>query len=713
MNILRFTKHTHNFSKTSIIWIAIISFMLLGASQAQVGREIKWLRTGSLHHYILNWGAEIEMGRTGRVQEQMDGLRWPAQYQNQDVLVAKALWIGCTNYNDRNGELYPHKVINIGPRAHDEYYSFIPKEFKMIGQFEHPLVYVDGILATDNDLNDVVDEIDENLICDRMVVNKLVTYLGIEVTRKIMQFSQQNHDNYLVYDYVFKNTGVVDLDGNTDPQSLTDVYFFLQYRYGSGLDAFRSGGSWPPSNGINWGQNCVNQVVGIGPKKDAFAHRAQYAWYGPHSAAKVDDWGAPNRNDGRLAAIHHMGSVIFHADTDTDNPVDDRDQPSTTHYTLSDHMPEQYGATMFSPTAMTARYAFMEAGHPAETHADAVGDGFADKWTSDGGGISQGQGFGPYNLDIGDSIHIIIAEGVAGIHREKSIEVGRNWYLWHSNKSQPTLELPEGNETTDYNLYKKLWVKTAEDSILKTFRRAADNYDNGYLMPNPPPPPDFFEVKSGGDRIQLTWSDNAAAAASFDGYQLFRAKGRPDTSYQNIFSCDRNNIVHNFDDKTAVRGFDYYYYVVSKDDGSNNLINPGVPLVSSKFYTMTNEPANLKKPAIESTLDSIRVVPNPYNIRATAYQFGTNAPDRLGFYGLPPECIIKIYTERGDLIDTIVHDDGTADELWNSQTKFRQIIVSGVYIAYFEVTSDVYDENTGQIKLRKGENIFRKFFVIR
>jgi hypothetical protein len=684
------------------------------AASGQVGREVKWLRTGSLHQYLINWGAEIELGRTGQVSEQTDGLRWPAQFPNQDVLVAKSLWIGCTDYRDRNDSTYSTKVITVGPRGHDEYYQFMPEEFTMFGRFDHPKVYVDGVPATDNELNDAVDAVDPGMAPDRMVLNRLTTYLGITVTRKVMQFSQQNVDNVLFYDYVFKNTGIVDSKGNSDPRTLTGVYFHFQYRYASGLEAFRRGSSWMPSNNISWGRNTVNQVVGIGPRASDFELRAQYSWYGPHSAAKVsDDWGCPNPLDGRLAAPHYMGTVILHADKSPGDPSDDRTQPSTTTVVGSDDATINYGADQFNATTLAARYRVVAAGHPAQTHADQVGDGFADQWGSDPGGYSQGQGFGPYTLAPGDSIHIVLAEAVSGIGREKSMEVGRNWYQWVSGQGQPQLTLPDGSNTLNADLYKKLWVKSGEDSIRQSFRRAAALYGAGYLIPSPPPPPEIFEVNSGGDRITLTWSPNAESDRNFNGYEVYRTMNRPDTLYQKVFTCGKTDAVNKFEDYTAQRGFDYYYYVVSKDDGSRNSAHPGVPLLSSKFYTMTSEPAFLRKPAVLTTLDSIRVVPNPFYIGAAALQFGGSTPDRLAFYGLPPECIIRIYTERGDLIDTIVHNDGTADELWDSLTESRQIVVSGVYIAYFEVTKDVADPATGAVRLGKGQHIVRKFFVIR
>ena len=88
-------------------------------------------------------------------------------------------------------------------------------------------------------------------------------------------------------------------------------------------------------------------------------------------------------------------------------------------------------------------------------------------------------------------------------------------------------------------------------------------------------------------------------------------------------------------------------------------------------------------------------------------------PDKLMFLNIPGHCIIKIYTERGDLIKTINHDDGSGDEVWNSVTSSRQVVVSGVYIAHFVVTEDYHDPDTNKIMYRKGQEAFRKFVIIR
>ena len=229
---------------------------------------------------------------------------------------------------------------------------------------------------------------------------------------------------------------------------------------------------------------------------------------------------------------------------------------------------------------------------------------------------------------------------------------------------------------------------------MEKYRKGLVPEDSLYL---PPPPPESFTVSSGGDRIVLEWADNADSWPTFNGYQIYRAISRPDTLYDLLFSCDNSDVVHRYDDLSAKRGFNYYYYIVTKDDGSRNDLFPGVPLVSSKFYTVTNQAAYLRRPAILSTLDSIRVVPNPFHIGARSIQF--DQPDRIAFFGLPPRCTIKIYTERGDLIETLNHTNTTGDELWESVTSSRQVVVSGLYIAVFETP--------------EGQKTYRKFVIVR
>jgi hypothetical protein len=54
-------------------------------------------------------------------------------------------------------------------------------------------------------------------------------------------------------------------------------------------------------------------------------------------------------------------------------------------------------------------------------------------------------------------------------------------------------------------------------------------------------------------------------------------------------------------------------------------------------------------------------------------------PDKILFVNLPVRCKLRIYTETGDLVNTIDHY-GTGDEQWNQRTVSNQYVVSGIYI---------------------------------
>jgi hypothetical protein len=660
---------------------------------AQTAGDLKYLRCGSLHSFFGARGTEPEYPRHSASSglRECDGLWWPAEYGDAlSNMRAKAFWIGTKNFIDPVLQTkFAYKVVGIGPRDNPaEAAMAFPVEHKLIGKFNHPLVLVDGLPATENDYEDVLDEVDDDLVADRMIVTRVNTSIGITVTRKIMAFSQQQNDNYFVYEYIFKNTGIIDNKGTTVENALDDVVFHFQHRYAPGggepVPGYNEGwGIWEST----WGRSCMNQVINTGPE----APTMQYSWYGPHSDRNVpDDWGCPNeQEDGILGAVQYIGFVTLHADKSAQDPSNDPNQPTTTHFLGSDETVLNNTYNQYDAAVMQAKYEAMTMGHAEVSQADQIVQQgiFANQYGDDDGGYSQAVGYGPYDMEPGDSIRIVLAEGIAGISRQKNREVGRNWLIWLNGEGAPTLVKPDGSQTTDYNAYKREWVQTGEDSILQTLNRAVHAFNSDFSFPQPPPPPESFTVNSGGDRIQLSWADNATSWPKFDGYVIYRSKGsvtQPETIYEKLFECDKSNLTHTFDDTSAQRGFNYYYYVQSKDDGTTSA---GTILYSGKFWTMTSVAATLQRPAIEDSLEAIRIVPNPYDIRSRALQYGVDESfDRIAFLNLP-------------LIWSTMHDNYTGDELWDSKTSSGQIVVSGLYLVHFE-TPD-------------GKAIIRKMIIIR
>jgi len=678
-----------------------------------LGDDTKWISISMLHNWFSSTGCEIEIGRRGLIQDQQDGMRWPALYNLTDLQAAKGLWIGTKKFDDPiMGKYYNFKVVHNGPRGVDEHNEFMPKTFKLVGKFNHPLVLVDEVPASHTVYEDIVDEIDESLITDRMLLNKINTSIGITITRRIYANSQQFHDNYFIFDYVFKNTGIYNKNGEiiSPHKQLEDVIFFFQYRWAVSKYIGDSGNRYAPQ-AATWGKSTVNRFMHPHYGDDI---RASYAWLGQYSEYDGDNIGGPNiRGDGFLGAAQFPGVLTLHVDSAPDDTTDDTNQPAHAPYFFSGADITQISFNdQFNENNMTKEYLTMSSGFPLMTHADMVGDGNADELSiAGGGGVSQGIGYGPFTIPPNDSIHIVIAECVNGIDWQKCGEIGYNWI----NEIGPYI-LPNGSETTDRDKYKNDWVFTGIDSLMKTFKRVRDTWHGGMVIDPAPPPPDEFIILSGGDRITLTWSDNAESYEYFAGYRVYRSIDIPDTSFTLLFECGQgtdNPLVNSYEDRSAIRGFDYYYYVTSFDDGTVSQIQPGGrQLESSLFWTRTIIPANLKR-IPGTSLDGIRIVPNPHNASAVEYQFGEVNKDRVMFYNIPPVCKIKIFSERGDLIKTLNHTDGTGDEEWLLTTSHGQVIVSGIYIVYFEITEDIYDSGSESILFRKGDGIAKKLIVIR
>jgi hypothetical protein len=717
----------NNRKNHALSYLIIISIFLivLYTSGLNAG-ETTWMAVGDLKSWYHSAGCEIEVGRTSATADQQDGLRWPAQFKDQDTEAAKALWIGCANYDDPiAGRPYSYKVVHIGPRGLDENNEFIPQIFKMVGKFEHPLVLVDGVPGTELDFLEVVSEEDPDLISDRMLYNVVNTGMGVTVIRRIYAWSQQYHSNYFIYEYVFKNTGIYDKDGSTHNLTLNDVLFHWQYRYAVAKEACAYGGYWMPQS-ATWGHNTMNDQTGHGlppraatnvvPHRPDSPLRTLFSWCGKHSKwdGAGTNIGAPNyKTDGHLGASQFVGSVVLYADDPANIGQDDPNQPfSTTVYGSDDE--HTYNNSQFNEAKMSSEYtSVMSAGYPDPVHADGVADGNADEYGGTPGGYSQTHTFGPYTLAPGDSVRIVIAEAVAGLNREQHYAIGENWLDWVNGGSGPYM-LPDGSTTSDGDLYKNMWVFTGVDSIFQTFNRAKDNYDNyfsqGFSIPEPPPPPSEFAVNSGGDRIFLTWANNAESSPNFAGYKIYRAIVIPDTTYDLIATINGPG-VNAYDDVSPLRGVKYFYYITAFDDGT---VDPdGNILESSKFYTMAgaSEGASLTRSAGQK-LSDIRIVPNPYNINARKYQVLDESGDKIMFYNIPKVCRIKIFTERGDLVNTLIHTDGSGDHEWKQLTSSRQVVVSGLYIAHIEVLEDQYDD-TNQLVLKKGDSIVKKFVIIR
>jgi hypothetical protein len=683
-------------------WLAALlaaSLVCSVPSRAQV--EIRWMAVGSLNHWFASTGHEIE---EGRVSVQQDGLQWPAYYKYQDMEAASGLWLGVTNWKDQGGTTYLQKVVHVGPRVNG-LGEFYPVTFKTVSRFAPPSVFADGNASTGGaPLSNTT--IDPTLKCDRMIVNTVNTAIGVTMTRKVLAWCQTYNDNYFIYDYTFTNTGQIDGSAAAPlaSQTLTGFYVFIQSRYACTYD-----GSQEIGNPTSWGINSMNDARGDGVKPDPVGQqfRCRYTWQGLYPGfTKYNNIGAPMFTPaapasdpadtvGRLAAAQFVGTVTLHADRSATDTTDDASQPSTTTYFGSDEKlnPPTSNNSQFNIPYMAAEYAVMSAGHKSPRHADLVqADGAFDVPTGDpslgtSGGLSSADGYGPYTLAPGQSIHIVCAEGASGLSREACLSVGKAF-------KTGAITAKAKNDS----------VLTGRDSLFQTFRRAIANYNSGYNIPQSPLPPKTVNAQSAGDGVNLSW-DVYGGDPLLQGFRIYRARDRYDGIYSlvaNLGPAERS-----YKDTALSRGFDYYYYVVSVGpvitaDPSNGSTPVGVPLTSNRIMSQTYDKVNLLRSSVETPLSLIRIVPNPYSIASdvSKLRFGSTVGDRIAFFNIPGQCKIRIYTETGELIKEILHTNGSGDEYWNSNTSSSQVIVSGVYIVIFE-------------NMKTGERAIKKLAVIR
>lgn len=704
----------------------VLAVLLALPLSAHAQFQTKWVAGGSFQNWYSSSGSEIE---EGLVREQQYGWRWPGIYDFTDMQAAKALWIGAQNVVDPSGTTFPVRVVHVGPRVQGvgEVY---PTQFELVSKYPLTVVTVDGDQSFASAAMEV-DRVDPTMEADFMLISRFNTLLGVTVERRVMQFSQEYHDNYHVIEYVLTNTGNTDTDADIEipNQTLEGVVAYLQYRL-----AVSAKTRYVMGNPTGWGKNTMNDARGDGvradPEDEQF--RAQFAWHGffPDFGGGYDNLGgslqisainnnAPADTTGRLGSSQFAGVVTLHADASATDDSDDPGQPSTTNWVGSDDG-FQSSNDPFSVGRMQTEYSVMTQGHKSPRHADAVEPtgmpGFlnptGDPSLGTSGGYSIGNGFGPYTLAPGESVRFVIAEGAAGLSYEANAAIGR---AFRDSGNNAAAGLTYAGETKTKNE----WVFTSRDSLFQTFRRAIANYNADYEIPDAPAPPLVFDVAGGGDRITLTWSPNSEAPAP-EGWEIYRAQVRFDSTYTLIHTAAPGETTYS--DTSPIRGVEYFYYIQAVKNGTANdgtgLTPAGLPLRSSRYATQTYVGTRLKRPQGQ-TMEDFRVVPNPYYIGANnnpkvgtpVRLLGNN--DQLAFYNIPGFCRIDIYTELGELVDTIVHNDGSGDAFWDHTTSSRQIVASGLYIAVVTVTEDIVDLETGEMLFQAGEQAFRKFVVVR
>jgi len=610
---------------------------------------------------------------------------------------------------------------------------------------------------------------------DIMIESNVRMNMGLDVKQRVLAWSQPGHDDYVIWDWTFVNTGNVNANDAIElpEQTLEDVYIT------------RVTEAMPNGTGSNkvfptWaGTTEDHNTNGSYPQNDD-SLRISYVTPLRAGGAGYDSYGKkPSTERTLLDGARFGGTAVLFAPKACDVP---QNYPIANIAASNDPaQPSMHTSLLAGPSWIVWTFPGMDSADYYESYEnmvmgvfgiDSTDPNFQDAYYMDslydvydttasgakthyeqpldrwGELLSKGLTYvyagdisymrfdvqshlsiGPYQMEFGDTLRYVYAHVGGAINRKNSYLAGEAWYnneaasySWLSDLDSATMveELrmrdpifdrffgtsPGIEPTPNFNdIAKDLMVATGKDSLFNNGMNAQRNFNMNYNIPTSPAPPYVFKVDSRPDMVELEWQYDPAFAyepelSEIAGFKIYRASGgyvyeKQGTiitgDWQLIDSVDGS--LRRYEDTDVTPGFDYYYALTA-------VSNAGVE--SGIFLTMTTKAAILKTyPG--TSLDSIRVVPNPLNVNAIG-RYAEGGGNKLTFVNLPGECTITILTESGRLVTTIKHDDGSGIQKWAARGEYLvtdgdQRPVSGIYIAH--------------IRTPDGKSISRKFLIVR
>jgi hypothetical protein len=340
---------------------------------------------------------------------------------------------------------------------------------------------------------------------------------------------------------------------------------------------------------------------------------------------------------------------------------------------------------------------------------------------------------GPFvSMEPGDTVKIALAMVFAPMSKDNNSDPNTN------------LDLPSERKQLIQN---SEWAQTAycgEDVNCNGILDPGEDIDGDgkitrWILPNPPSIP-ISRVVARDKQIDIYWSDNAESSIDpisgdldFEGYRI----------YQSILGFDVQDKVNIASSLTLLASFDIQGNKLFFDNGFeairladevtfegdtneynylytiNNIQNGWQNAISVASFdrgdrengieSLESSPiANVKrvfpgKPANESLEENEPFVyPNPYYAGAAWEGSSTFAEDKkMTFSNLPANCVVRIFSQSGDLIDQFTHDQNYngsdikwfstyadpknnefsgGEHSWDLLSKSQQIIARGLYL---------------------------------
>jgi hypothetical protein len=552
---------------------------------------------------------------------------------------------------------------------------------------------------------------------------EFATSTGVTVKQRSMAWSYPEYDDFIIYDYVFVNTGDIAIESIGQimnyQQTLNEVWLVfhsgiqistkgvINFHYNEKfLDSAVPAGAfgWHPGSGYTDYYNVEDRNSGDG--KGLLYYSRDYN--GGREPVPWDQYSLKNNWQNLLRKVQGFppelqdpaafGFVYLYRTPPPGGSVDPFDADPTFFNIYSDELDKFLGKTVDFQ------------GFGLSTYKESQLYEFAkhDKLPSSNGRLYcwYTGSFGPYTLAPGDSVRLIVAE-VAG-----------------------TLDLHEVLRG-DSNHYLKSFLEDYQnDSVAVDIRRNVGAVRNavkwgiklnGTGIPDVPdsPPAPFCKATNesfGSDTaiVAVRWENNAEEVQFIDGSGSTFYNGATDLSGYRIYrGSDKRGIWdlitdipkadfslywnteiarYEYFDKTVVFGFEYSYYIESYFTPQSQWTSANGTLVSlgelasgdhNRTPLITARPGPVE---INNGWD-VFVAPNPYIDGDPEHSFPTE--NKIEFRNLPERAKINIYSVSGDLVKSLRHGPDALGNLagsldWDQRSDSGLLVAPGLYIYVVE-----------------------------
>lgn len=727
-------------------FILLIAVILAPAVVAQVLREKKVHRRGMLHETVYNTG---EIGRKWFYRDHditLDPLmEWPGnsatvidglQYSGQHNIIGGGISIAAS-YSDRNIFDLDQRLYSFGGSSGQH----VPITVAGVYSFPVSIERIENYpLLEDGTLNPAYDP-DE---AEEIIHAHWHSNTGISVWRTTRAWSYPDYDDLIIFEYTFENTGDTDGDGVADNnETLHEVLIGFHYGVAPSMLGFqRWYGTWEYDfmykndlRGYFDRHRWLRYVINIGNGVDsdfaasgkpdpqhfaAFSNSGsqggglmspqapgiQMLFYDRNHLATVGNSFAldPRVSNERMIDSDSTLKQPFMNKVESGNSREDKMKPKLVPYTRWSGTYTPYRETVWAPP-------------PGTEDPDSL------RWTGRGAynfrqsykAVGHHIVFGPYILAPGAKIEFSLAEVVGYGATEGPGEWDEGGGLgevideqlpWHEvpHFSDRVID-PASGQTLTENYLEQYGYPDYVNSDVRTVKHVADKAYNAYtgrdpvlpLWPEDNPPDGVYKIPTPPPAPILNISNNDRAhsvirwgraqeqfthprlTGALTSYRVFKSQEAigpwqmladiPVGSSADLTETDEYEYI---DTRTTV-GASQWYAVTSVDaagreSGKTNLIHVTAALGAA------------------DELVEVHAVPNPFFL-SSGFEGGglQNTSNQIGFYGLPEQATIEIYSYSGQLIDTIEHNAAQYSTPWFQVSRNDQEIASGVY--FFIVTT--------------------------